>query len=89
MEGLTLDASQSRLIRTVCQNHLTNGGTRSSAEVKRFLASHSDHDLAVSLFANDPLYVPGKIRSYCTAEGLEPVFASLRAGFPVWMASAS
>jgi hypothetical protein len=84
-----MDESHSRLIHTVCQNHLTNGGSRNSAQVGQFLASHTDHELAETLFAHDPLYVPGKIRSYCTADGLEPVFAELRADFPVWMASAS
>lgn len=79
------DESHYRLIYEVCRNHLTNGGTRNRTQVSRFLASHSDRELAESLYAHDPLYAPGKIRSYCTAETLEPVFAELRAEFPAWM----
>jgi hypothetical protein len=84
-----MDDSRRDLIQAVCQNHLTNGGARNSTQVSRFLAEHSDHELAETLYANDPLYVPGKIRTYCTADALEPIFAELRAGFPDWMRTAS
>ncbi len=80
-----MDPANIRLIRLICQNHLTAGGTRNSIQVERFLQQHDDREIAQTLYKHDPLYVPGKIKSYCTADELEPFFAQLRADFPNWM----
>ena len=77
------------LLRLICRHHLTNGNTRNRNEVGRFLAAHSDRELAESLLRHDPLYAPGKICTYGTAEDFEPIFADLRATFPDWMTPAA
>lgn len=73
------------MLKLICQHHLTNGGTRNRVKVKNFLDSNTDRELAETLLRHDPLYAPGKICTYGTADDFEPIFAKLRAGFPEWM----
>ena len=56
-----MDPANIRLIRLICQNHLTAGGTRNSIQVERFLQQHDDREIAQTLYKHDPLYVPGNV----------------------------